>query len=113
VSICWLSNVPFDEQSCRCAPSLIFRADRACGASDPETLVAFAFPSSVGRADGCGSSAMVRMIVWHIGGVVRAFPGGLDAVASSDGFLPRLSAFAEGAERVDHVGLLAFGGPVL
>jgi hypothetical protein len=79
--VCWLSEVPFYEESCRRATSLIFRAERACGSLHHETLVARALPCSVERADGCGSGAVLRMIVWHVGGLVRAFFGGLDAVA--------------------------------
>jgi hypothetical protein len=88
VMICWLVAVPFFEESCGRSQSLIFRADRACGALHPETLVARAISSSVERADGCGSSAMRCMIVWHMrGGLAWAYRGG--------------------------VGLLAFGRPLL
>jgi hypothetical protein len=68
MTICWLVAVPFFEESYGLSQSLIFRADRACGALHPETLVARALPSSVERADGCGSSVMCCMIVWHMRG---------------------------------------------
>jgi hypothetical protein len=88
MTICWLVAVPFFEESYGRSQSLIFRADRACGALHPETLVARALPSSVERADGCGSCAMLCMIVWYMrGGLAGAFRGA--------------------------VGLLAFGRPLL
>jgi hypothetical protein len=78
MTICWLVAVPFFEESYGRSQSLIFRADRACGALHPETLVARALPSSVERADGCGSSARRCMIVWHMRGVLAgAYRGGV------------------------------------
>jgi hypothetical protein len=45
--ICWLVAVPFFEESCGRSQSLIFRADRACGALHVRSHLRLSAPTAV------------------------------------------------------------------